>query len=144
MLYCRHLKSFVLLDIIDFQLFSLFREGIDSNKISTFLTRLAIENPDFSNDLLTAVGIFSIFTNYFTLNLKRELSSQDDIQVFENFWKVMLSKPKVEESIFKINELYWVESKQNGLIIFRRDHGFIRTGFEYPELLTISEKLYDI
>jgi GTPase SAR1 family protein len=120
------------------------KSDLDSNKISTFLRRLILESPDFSSDPLTAIGILSFFTNYFTIKYKGINQPSDDIEVFERFWDVMVAKPKVEESILKVKELYYVINKKDGLVTLEYDIGHAKTGFDYPKHLMIIDKLYDI
>lgn len=116
---------------------------LDDTKVSIFLRRLFVENPDFSSDVITAVGIIYIYTLFFTIEIDGELFPTSNTEVYEEFWSNMLQNKNIEASLLKIKDTYWIKEKKNGLNILTLDYSKMRTGFNYPKDIVISDSLFD-
>jgi len=113
-------------------------------KISAFLKRLINENPDFSESPQTATGIFAIYTRFFCRKKNNEYYPKKDTDSFELFYNSIITKTKVQNSILGLKKYYWKSKRENGLIVLKREGGNIITGFDYPDILVISENYYDV
>ena len=115
------------------------KSKLDKSKVVTFLRRLTMENPDFSDDPLTAIGIMYFFTIFFT---SVDNIDSTNITEFNEFWHSMILKSSVKKSISRIDEIYWLAPSKNGLLVFNRDDIRVKTGFNYPKQLLFAENLY--
>lgn len=112
---------------------------ISKSKISIFLKRLSIENPDFNNSILTAVGIFKIFTDYYV----SDKIDSNDFAEFKLFWDLMIKNRKVEESILSLKDIYYSNEEDKDIKIYKKDTARFISGFDYPDILKMNKFLFD-